>query len=248
MTIDRRGFVRGMMAALAGAPVAVAATGEATTESGEPLTGDAALLGWCLQTFGDEPVCDGIATLLREGQFTVRELKRRLQRTKNKARRQAKSSKRRETHGGDEVLYRGPVELVQQFSGRECRSIHRRAVLVGATDQKYTIRGIGIPSAQRVPVAYRDDDLQTVTEPATATRDLTIPQDSRVLIDLRRGLADVMACEVVRTADGRTRLHLWRTAQDRPVKDGDTLPRLAGGVAYETTGEQPVVGLLGLPL
>jgi len=236
----RRDFVRGIMAALAG--------GESVLDGGEPLTGDAALLGWCLQTFGDEPVCDGIAALLREGKFTVRELKRRLQRVKQRERRQAKSSKRRETHGGDEVLYRGPVELVQQFSGRECRSIHRRAVLVGVTDQDYTIRGIGIPAAHRVPVAYRDDDLQTVTEPAPATRDLTIPQDSRVLIDLRRGLADVMACEVVRTADGRTRLHLWRAAQDRPVKDGDTLPRLAGGVVYETAGEQPVVGLLGLPL
>lgn len=266
MTIDRRGFVRGMMAALAGGPVAVAATGEATTESGEPLTGDAALLGWCLQTFGDEPVCDGIAALLREGQFTVRELKRRLQRTKDKARRQARSRKHREGHGGDEVLYHGPVYVDDwQALLRHWHPSPSKRYDVARTRDDWAVYG----RLAKRPEGYRAvergcqligwapdcEDYPIDAVVPLGMEPLEIPAGSRVLIGKRHddGNGDTMACEVVRTAGGEYRIHLYRTNRQLIPGDGEPLPVLAlagrdQGRRFETTEEQPVVGLLGLPL
>ena len=37
----------------------------------------------------------------------------------------------------------------------------------------------------------------------------SIPAGSRILIDLRRGMPEAAMCELVRTRDGSTRLHIW---------------------------------------
>jgi hypothetical protein len=198
-----------------------------------------------IDIYGAEDVAREIVAI--DGPVDAREILRRLNRVRQRSIRQRKASERRQRHAGDEVLYRGPLVIHQEFQGRECRSAVRHRVQVGKTDRDYVIEGIGIPASIRPRRESLDVDGIHVVRDAESvdTRSLTIPAGSRVLIDLRRGIYETMACEVVRTGSGQIRLHLWVGATSYEA-DGEP-PRLRGGVVYETTGG-PAVGLLGLPL
>lgn len=245
---SRRGFLGALGSLLGAAGVGTAAEVVAAVESaGEiPPTGDVATIVFLIDRFGGQAVAERIVSMTATGSFTVAALLRDMRRTAQREKRARKASERRERHGGDEVLYRGPLRIWQQFSGREVRSqITRRRVLVGDTDREYAIAGIGVPHEERRSIVERDDDGMLLPVETVRTRSLTIPAGSRVLIDLRRGLADVMAAEVVRTADGRMRLHLWLGAVRR--EHDDSTPLLRGGV-FEIAGDARTVGLLGLPI
>lgn len=245
MIADRRQMLGGLLAAMSDGLCALDDDGRV---SGVPRQGtDASLLAWCVGRWGADAVADAlVASLAERESFDARDIKQRLDRESRKQARRARAGERRERHAGNETLYCGPLVLTQSFGGRECRTAHRRRVLVGITDRDYVITGIGRPACLIETLADRDDDGERIVERGPTTRAVEVPAGSRVLIDLRRGLSECMACEVVRTADGRTRLHVWLPAQ--AYEWDDTTPRLAGGVAWETPAQERVVGLLGLPI
>lgn len=252
--IGRRGFVGGMLAGLMGAAGAAPQVVERVTEAAEScprVDGDLGRLTWILDTYPADVVAAGmIAEMAGGSPLDIQSLWRRLNRERRRERRHSERAARRERHAGNETLYHGPLAIRQAFDGREVRSAARRRVLVGETDREYVIDGIGVPMIERPAATYeRDDDGVTLIPcEARRARSLTIPAGSRVLIDLRHGLRDVMACEVVCTRDGRVRLHLW-TGRDGRLED-ETTPTLRGGVAWSGVSSMATqrLGLLGLPL
>jgi hypothetical protein len=255
--MDRRSFVGGMLTALAGGPVAVAA-GQTTLESGAPLTGDAAILAWAIRTHGEDVIAEEIAALLREPEgFTVRRLKTRLNRISRRRHIACRKAARRERHGGDQVLYRGPVHIDDSAWGQlVCRETrgktnNNRRVEVGRTQADWAVFGIRNPMPTEYrPLLYRESRLELgfiAVACAIIPEPLAIPRGSRVLADTRNGRRRVMAAEVVRTADGACRLHLWSHSAQRE-EDGQPVPSLQlagsnGGRVYETT-PAPRAGLL----
>lgn len=217
----RRNFLGAALTALTG--TAVYSQVEATLADDElPADDVGKLLRW-IDIYGAEAVATEIVAV---GRLDLQEIKRRLNRQQRRDRRHADRAKRRERHAGDEVLYRGPLRLWQRYGTHAVLSSHRHIVHVTETDVEHVIADIG--------VAGQD-----------ASRSVSIPAGSRLLIDARRGMSDVMATEVVRTARGVIRWHLWLS---NVVIDGpDTCPVLRGGVAYESHGSRET-GLLGLSL
>lgn len=255
MTVNRRGFVGAL---LSGALTAAGATPEtvaSVARAAEPasgIDGDAGLLTWVLETYRPDDVARAVIDMLATSdRLDVRALKQRLQAERRRELRHSQRAARRERHAGNETLYRGPLRVVQQFAGREVRTSVRHRVLVGETDREYAIDGIGIPTRERQPVTFeRDDDgLGVIVCPPPSTRSLTIPVGSRVLIDLRHGIHDVMACEVVRQRTGHVRVHLWISKSRPEDLDVDAVPALRGGLVWSgSSGPEPTVGLLGLPI
>ncbi len=227
--MDRRSFVGGFLSILAGGPVAIAA-GQATLEDGAPLEGDAAILAWAIRTHGEDVIAEEIAALLREPDgFTVRRLKTRCNRLSRRRGRAKQARERREAHGGDEVLYRGPLHIDDtawgQLVHRETRgrTVSGRRMEVGRTQTAWAIFGVRTPGG-------------------VAAEPILIPAGSRVLSDTRNGRHRVMTAELIRTASGDHRLHLW--AHSRPKEDAEvqTVPALAladsqHGAVYETPSE-----------
>lgn len=216
------------------------------------------LLVWCIDTFGAKSVSSRIVELSEAGEWSVVELKRSLNRDRVKRTKHNADEKRRENHAGSDILYRGPIRLWQSFDGRECRTVNRKKVLVGTTDREYSISGIGIPCPAGHELAERpmsgmpcwvSRDVITgdmLWETSIATRkQLTILESSRILIDFRHGIHDIMVCELVRTKDSKMRFHLWLTQQMRNTED---CPSLVGGIAYESPKHDRVIGLMGLPI
>lgn len=192
-------------------------------------------------------LCRALIECAAGGEFTLADFVARVRRYENRECRARKRAERQSRHAGNEVLYRGPVQVWQDIAsgGRRVYSAARHRVIVGVADREYAITGIGLPRPDD-PVVVRDEDTgHPVGVEGPRTRSVTIPAGSRILIDMRHGLRPIMACEVVRTAGGRIRLHLWSGAAAR--SDDPTTPRLSGGVVCET-GSQRAVGLLGLPL
>lgn len=253
MALDRRSVLAGFAGLFGLAPQALAAMGD---EDGmaEPAAGtDAGRLLAAIRVHGADAVGDELVRMLDEGfPLTVEEVRRRLNRAKNRRVRARKASSRREAHAGSEVLYRGPLLVTQAFDGRACVTVHGRRVLVGEAIQEYRVVGIGVPGSERRELVNRDDDGSRVVEHGPDCRAVDIPSGSRVLIDLRHGAGayEVWAAEVVRTEDGRIRLHLWQTRVSPEDIDRDTIPRLAGGTAYSSSpvDKERLIGLLGLPL
>lgn len=202
---------------------------------------------WLIDYYGAELVATHLLKLCNSSTFTMLELKRSLNRDRQKERRHAKSASRRESHAGNEILYYGPLQIHQSFDCRLCVSNNRKKVLVGQTDQEYSISGIGV--GVTTSIDRNDDGLSSASITAQQTRCVVIPAKSRVLIDTRHGdNHTVWACEVVRTKDGRHRIHLWQTRNGLALdKNTDSIPCLKGGIAYNSA-EQRVTGLLGLPL
>lgn len=241
---------RDMLARLVtGAAVAgvTAATVEAALDSADVTQTDTRLAR-IMATTDPAILCRALVELAGDGPFTLADFCRRVCLYRNRAARARQSALRRERHAGNEVLYRGPLRLWQQFTGRECKTVSRHRVLVGATDREYAIRGIGVPRPLEAVVLRDEDTGHPIgsSEDERAARSVVIPAGSRVLVDLRRGIHAVMIAEVVRTADGRTRLHVW--SRDGLYQDDETTPQLSGGVVYETPTSDRAVGLLGLPL
>jgi len=240
--MDRRAFVGGLLSALAGGPVALAAGG-ATLESGAPLSGDAAILAWAIRIHGEEVVSEEIAALLREPEgFTIRRLKTRLNRiSRHRGRAKARAA-RREAHAGDEVLYRGPVYIDAaawgQLVHRETRglTVSGRRVEVGRTQTEWAVFGIRNPMPCGHHAVLRDEDLwgyapdgddYPISAIIHAEREpLVIPRGSRVLADFRNGRKPVMTAEIVRTGDGGCRVHLWSHSQPREEGSAEPVPSL----------------------
>lgn len=252
--IGRRGFVGRMLAGVMGAAGAAPQIVEQVAEAAEScprIDGDLGRLTWVLDAYPADVVAGAmIAEMAGGAPLDIQSLWRRLNRERQRERRHSERAARRERHAGNETLYRGPLAIRQVFDGREVRTVARRRVRVVETDREYVIDGIGVPVVERPAATYeRDDDGVTLIPcEARRTRSLSIPAGSRVLIDLRHGLRDVMACEVVRTRDGRIRLHLWTGRDERP--EDETTPTLRGGVAWvgASSMEPERLGLLGLPI
>jgi len=247
----RRSFI-GSIAAICGAAGVPAATLAAIEQ--RELSGGTDAIGilvQCIHIYGAESTAAAI--LASSGPVDAIDIRRQLRRIARRQRRADSAAERRERHANDEVLYRGPVQLDQVFTGRdgrEVRSANRRRVLVGSTDREYVLSGIWLPLERHqrrvvdIDVA-RDGSLDRHID-VVETRAISLPRGSRVLIDLRHGIRHVMACEVIRTAHGQMRMHLW-TGRTGTSDDMDTVPRLHGGVVYESRTER-VIGLLGLPV
>lgn len=243
--MNRRDMLARLITGAAAAGVTASAV-EAAIDVADVTQTDARLAR-VMATTDPAILCRALIELSGDGPFTLADFCRRACLYRNRASRARQSAKRRERHAGNEVLFRGPVRLWQQFTGRECRSVARHRVLVGVTDIEYAITGIGVPRPLDA-IVVRDDDTghPVAVEGERATRTVVIPAGARVLIDLRRGMHAVMIAEVVRTADGRTRLHLWW--RDGLYQDDETTPQLRGGVVYESPTSERAVGILGLPL
>jgi hypothetical protein len=253
--LDRRSFVGGFISILAGGPVALSA---GQMEDGSPLEGDAAILAWAIRTYGEDAIAEEIAALLREPDgFTVRRLKTRLNRISRRRGRAKQAAERRERHAGDEVLYRGPVHIPEtawgQLVHRQTRglTVSGRRVDVGRTQTAWAIFGIRTPRPAGYHNVYREDELagyapddgdcKAAIVPA-ASIPLPVPAGSRILLDTRNGRPRIMTAELIRTASGDHRLHLW--AHSRPKEDAEvqTVPALAladsaHGAVYETPSE-----------
>ena len=244
---SRRGFLSSIAALCAGAGVAPELILQVEAADMDGGTDAVGVLVQCIHIFGAEATASAIVA--QTGPVDAYQVRRTLRQHARRAKRARESSERRERHNGDEVLYRGPLRIEQAIDGREVRSaVTRHRVLVGQTEREYRIDGIGICAASRPVRTYSDldGDRLTVDRETIDTRSAVVPRGTRLVCDLRRGFADVMAAELVRTARGEYRLHLWlgATACD---SDGE-IPRLRGGVVYETTDDGARVGLLGLPL
>lgn len=247
---SRRNFLQSIAALCAAGGVApqVAAQIEECELDGSARDG-VGLLVQCIHIYGAEAVAEAI--IASPGPVDARAIKRELNRTRQRLRRQRTASERRERHAGDQVLYRGPLAISWPI-GVDCREVRsgvtRHQVAVGTVDRDYAIHGIGVPAADR--------DQVVECEPVAAgrierhvdevdQRAVTIPRGSRVVIDTRHGCHSVMAAEVVRTARGQMRLHLWAGAT--AWESEDPPPELRGGTAYESVADR-TVGLMGLPL
>jgi hypothetical protein len=243
----RRGFLGSIAALCAGAGVApelIEQMEAAELDGGLDAVG---VLVQCIHIHGAEATAGAIVE--QPGPVNAYQVRRTLRQTHRRAKRARDASERRERHGGDEVLYRGPLRIEQPMAGQTVRSaVTRHRVLVGQTEREYSIDGIGVPAAVRPVREYSDldGDRLAVERETVGTRSAIVPCGTRLVCDLRRGIADVMAAELVRTARGEHRLHLWQGATGCD-SDGE-IPRLRGGVVYETTDDGPRIGLLGMPL
>lgn len=232
---SRREFVGVLLGAFSGTAFAVDISSAALTSD---LAGDcdAARLAKWIGVYGADTVATHIIAIMEDGEFSLAELKRRLNREKRQAVRAAQASARRERHIGDEVLYRGPIHVADELrsqivaSGRDCRSeVNRHAVYAGEAPCDMVVAG----------VLYAGDPVP---------RDLDIPLGSRVLFDQRRDSAAAVWCgEVVRTSLG-IRVHLWRGRDEWDGEDPvPSLTEVGRGRVYELSHDRQV-GLLGLPL
>ena len=107
-------------------------------------------------------------------------LRRELRRSEKREMRHTETRRRRKTNR-DEILYRGPA-LWGDLTPDRWREIRNRC-------------------NRRVAVIASERDLMLGSH--------SIPAGSRILIDLRRGMPEAAMCELVRTRDGSTRLHIW---------------------------------------
>lgn len=257
MTISsRRSFVAAVIAALAGGGAAAASVASASEalDGVDVLSDDVGRLCRAIELGGAELAASIMVRLANAGQFSGEATLREVNRHRRRDYRARKAAKRRERHGGDEVLYRGPLRIgpLNLDGTRDVRSeVTRRRLLIGQTDREITISGIGIPFESRnierpVPDCHGlESEYVDDMDREQRCRAVTVPAGSRIVVDMRRGLCEVMACEVIRTDRGQHRIHLWVGATGRETSD--ETPRVAGGVIYEspTTRE---IGLLGLPL
>jgi hypothetical protein len=242
----RRGFLGSIAALCAGAGVAPELVQQVETAQLDGALDAVGVLVQCIHIHGAEATAAAIVA--QTGPVDAYQVRRTLRRTRRRQVRARDAAERRERHSGDEVLYRGPLRIEQPIDGREVRSaVTRHRVLVGHTDREYSIDGIGIAAEARPDRTYTDldGDRLAVERETVYTRSVVVPRRTRLVCDLRRGMADVMACELVRTARGEHRMHLWTGAT---AVESDDPPRLRGGVAYETTEDGPRVGLLGMPV
>lgn len=254
--MQRRSFLGAAVAALAGSGVSESKLESAMTPIDLPPDGVGRLCK-LIDIYGPETTAEVILRLSSQGTLNLDRLSSVLRTERRKEHRNKKKSERRERHAGDEVLYRGPLSLgLLDLNGQECVSkVSRHRVLVGSTDREYTIVNIGVPCPTGYREVRRDLDLlgyapeysdsYDIDEIRLPVRSVTIPESSRLLIDLRRGIRDIMVAEVVRTARGSHRLHLWTSNTHRDFDE--STPRIAGGCVY-TSPDNRSVGLLGLPL
>ncbi len=245
-TKTRRGFLGSIAALCAGAGVAPEMIEQMQAAELDGGTDGVGVLIQCIHIYGAEATAAAIVA--QTGHVDAYEVRRILRRTRRRQVRAREAADRRERHSGDEVLYRGPLRIEQPIDGREVRSaVTRHRVLVGHTDREYSIDGIGIAAEARPERTYTDldEDRLAIERETVYTRSVIMPRGTRLVCDLRRGMADVMACELVRTARGEHRLHLWTGAT---AIESDDPPRLRGGVVYETSEDGPRVGLLGMPV
>lgn len=216
---------RTFLGALAGALGTAGASAMPILERQSMDATDIGLLVWCIDTFGPEAVAEEI---VRQNYKTgARGIKRALEKDRRRKIRHRKAAQRRERHAGDVVIYRGPLSIHQQMDGREVTSSHAHRVLVSEATADMVVVGIGQPDG--------------------STRSVDIPRGSRILVDTRRGTRDIMGAEVVETASGDRRLHIWSGATADRIEDGDTCPELRGGTIWESNSSE-TTGLLGLPL
>jgi hypothetical protein len=159
------------------------ATGSAATSSQPPCEDVNKLVHW----YGEEAVLRHLQLLLDSGEeVTFPTLKRSLRRERDRENRQAAARKRREEHR-DVVLYRGPAYLSSSIRNliaglRPVTSgVNRRTLLVGTTPC------------------------------VTHVKHHAIPVGTRILVDGRRDLAEVVVVEYVQCETDRTpfRLHVY---------------------------------------
>ncbi len=247
---SRRNFLQSIAALCAAGGVAPAVAAQIEDRTLDTDDQDAVgTLVKCIHIYGEQATAEAIVA--SDGPVDARAIRRELNRSRQQLRRQRKARERRERHGGDQVMYRGPLAVFWPI-GVDCREVRsgvsRHTVAVGTVDRDYAIDGIGVAAPERLQRVY--------VEPANAgridrhvdevdQRAVTIPRGSRVVIDTRHGCRDVMAAEVIRTGRGEMRLHLWSGATSH--ESDDPPPQLRGGVVYETVARRDT-GLLGLPL
>lgn len=255
----RRDFLGGLMAALAGG----AALGASTEGNGTPERDWAAWLASAIARHGDDVVSREVVALTDAGQFTLPALRQRLRRLERAGRKAA----RREAHAGDVQLYSGPVYVGaadwSRLVNREVKTSYQRTVTIGTLDHAWYIRGVagpkpaGLPPEEEVrqPAAWVPEEYQG-GKPSDCTPErrrpvvtLLVPAGSRVLMDLRRLPAQYATCELVRTANGRHRIHMWGRQQEWvPTDVVPVLTDTEAGRSYEPPSQQRTIGLLGLPL
>jgi len=249
--VKRRQFVGLVTGLFSGAGLGATETSQL---DGCQLVGDVDTLVRAIDYYGPRAVAERI--LASPGDVDPAQILRDLRRQRNRDLRARRAGERRERHAGSEILYRGPLLVRQRgLVERHVRSqVTRHTVAVGETTELLAICGIGIATPERrevvADVDVRRDGSVSRDVVQVSTRDITIPRGSRVLLDTRRGWEhEVWAAELLVTAQGQHRLHLWQGATAY-IADAEALPRLAGGVICATSAASPasVAGLLGLPL
>lgn len=160
-------------------------------------TSEERMLARCVAMFGASNVIEEIAR--RMGDIDLNDVRRELNRVQKQNKRHAAASDRRMKHT-DNVIVRSRCTLSE-----DVKSIICSAKLV---ESNVTGR----------------DLLCTATRQNLYFKDIVIPEGSRLLVDLRRTLVDP-GIEIVKTDDGRTRLHLWQPQQETktPVSLLDTI-------------------------
>jgi len=194
---DRRGFLTGLFGAAAG--VAVAVEGEASTWPLERL----------LDVYGEEAVGTAVGDLL-----DLRELRRKLAGSRRREYRARKRRDRRE-RCRDEILWRGLLGVTTVRS--------ELLALPGDADYDPETRrvrhgGRGRPAVRKARLPW---DLEIVSYQSGLSEEYLVPAGTRLVMDVRRDLADICTAELVEVVGREHRLHLWTAA---------------GGTYQESTG------------